>query len=109
VVTVFELAHVELAHGGALLLAVGNPVDGEAARTANAFATIALERDGLFTVVDQVLVDDIEHLEERRVLADADGVRLELPGLAAAVLTPDLEREIEVFRHRLVSPHLYER
>ncbi len=56
-----------------------------------------------------MLVDDIEHFEKRRVLADANGVGLESPGRAMAILAPDLEREIEVFRHRLVSPHLYER
>ena len=109
VFTVLELAHVELARGGTPLFAVRDTVDGEAARAANTFPAIAFERDGFLTLADQSLVDDIEHLEKRRVLAYTNEVRLERARPPITILAPDLEREIQVFRHRLESPHLYER
>ena len=72
VLAVVELAHVQLAGGGALLGAVGLAVDHQAARAADALAAVAVEHDGLAALVDQPLVDDVEHLEERHVLVDVE-------------------------------------
>ena len=108
-IAVLELAHVELARGCALFFTVRNAVDGESAGAADAFSTITLEGDGFLALSDELLVDDVEHFEKGCVLADANGIRLESTGHAVPILAPDLEREIEVFRHRLDSPHLYER
>ena len=97
VVAVGELAHVELAGGGALLGAVGLAVDHQAAGAADALAAVVVERDRLLALVDQALVDDVEHLEERHVVADAAAlVGLEAARIVRAVLAPDLEGEVHV-------------
>ena len=74
-VAVLEVAHVQLADGGAALGAVGDAVDHEAAGAADAFAAIVLEGDGVFAVGDEAFVDDVEHLEERHVGIDVVGRR----------------------------------
>jgi hypothetical protein len=51
-------------------MAVCDPVDHEAARATDAFSTIVLERDRVLTLVDQILIENIEHLEKRHVGAD---------------------------------------
>ena len=43
-------------------------VDHHAAHAADAFAAIVVEGDRLLALLDQALVDDVEHLEERHVL-----------------------------------------
>ena len=79
VVAVVELPHVQLARGGRALGSVRLPVDHEAARTADAFAAVVVERDRFLAVVHQPFVHDVEHLEERHVGAHAGNVvRLEL-------------------------------
>ena len=80
-----ELAHVQLAGGGAALRAVGLAVDHQRARAADALAAVVVEHDRFLAVGDQTLVEDVEHLEERRLVADlVDRVVLE----AAAVVGP---------------------
>jgi hypothetical protein len=54
-----------------------------------------VERDRLETLADQLLVEDVEHLEERRLVADrVDRVALELSGRVGPRLTPDRERDV---------------
>ena len=54
-----------------------------------------LERDGVLALGDQSLVEDVEQLEERSILADlVDVVLLEAPSGVRTVLAPDLERQV---------------
>jgi hypothetical protein len=95
-VTVLEQAHVELARGRAALTAVRATIDHQRAHAANAFAAIVIERDGFFALRDQLLVEDVEHLEERRVRRHiADLVGDEATQGGAILLAPDVERERE--------------
>ena len=64
-VAVVEFAHVELAGCDALYGSVGMAVDVERAHTADAFAAVVVEDYGLFAFLDELLVEHIEHLEER--------------------------------------------
>ena len=66
-----ELAHVELAGGRALLRAVGLAVDHQRAGAADALAAVVVEDDRLLALVDEALVDEVEHLEERHLVVDA--------------------------------------
>jgi len=66
-IAVLEEPHMELAHGGVTTWAVRHSVDQEAARAADALATIVLERHRLVAALDQLLVQDVEHLEEGHV------------------------------------------
>src|SRR5947209_6568861 len=69
-VAVAEVAHVQLAGGGAADRAVRDAVDHHAARAADAFAAIVFEMDRLLAALGQLFVDDVEHLQKRRVGAD---------------------------------------
>ena len=90
-----ELAHVQLAGGRAALGAVGLAVDHQRARAADALAAVVVEDDGLAAFVDELLVEHVEHLEERGLVADrGDAVALEAAGVGRAVLAPDLEGEV---------------
>ena len=66
-VAVVELAHVELARRRAALGAVRLAVDHHPARSADALAAVVLERDRLLALVDEPVVEDVEHLEKRHV------------------------------------------
>ena len=95
-VAVLELAHVQLA-GSYLLAAMGYTIDGEGAHTANAFAAVVVEVDGLFALVYELFVDDVEHLEEGSFVRDV----LRLVGFNATLglrglLAPNLERKIKI-------------
>ena len=90
-----EHAHVQLARGGAALRAVGLAVDHQRARAADALATVVVEDDGVLALLDQPLVEDVEQLEERCLVADlGDLVRLEATLLVGAVLAPDLQGQV---------------
>jgi hypothetical protein len=56
-----EAAHVHLAGRGALVGAVRDAVDHQAAAAADPLAAIRVERDRIVTLLDQRFVDDIEH------------------------------------------------
>jgi hypothetical protein len=71
---------VQLAGGGAGVGAVGPAVDHQRAHAADALATVGVEGDRLLALGLELLVEHVEHLEERRVLADA----LDLVGLHRA-------------------------
>jgi hypothetical protein len=81
--------------GGAALGAVGDAVDDHRAHAADAFAAVVIEGDGLLAAVDEVVVEDVEHLQEGGVLADAlDLVLDHLARGARALLAPDMEGEV---------------
>ena len=76
---------------------MGLAVDHDPAGAADAFSAIAVEGDGLATAVDEALVHEVEHLEERHLGVDVVGVvGLEPAGAVGTVLAPDLEREVHV-------------
>ena len=103
VVAVGELPHVELAGGRALLRAVGLAVDHQRAGAADALAAVVVEGDRLLALVDEALVDEVEHLEERHLVVDAgggDGV--EVPGGVGPVLAPHLEGEVAASRRSAI-------
>jgi hypothetical protein len=74
-------AHVQLAGGGALRgRAPGRTVDHQAAHAADALAAVAVEGDRLLALGVELLVEDVEHLEERHVFeTSADLVGDHLP------------------------------
>lgn len=94
-VAIMEKAHVQLTHRGRPIWSVRDAVDHEAARAADALTTVAVEDDRVLAAADQVLVDHVQHLEERHVLVDVAGfVRFEATGVSRAALAPDLQREV---------------
>ena len=93
-------AHAHLAGGGAGVGAVGHAVDDQAAGAADALAAVVVELDGLFALLDQILVQDVEHLEEGHLRQHVfDRVVDELALLGTAGLPPDLQ----VNRHAALS------
>ena len=90
-----ELAHVQLARRGAPLRAMGLTVDHQRARAADALAAVVVEHDRLAALADQLLVQHVEHLEERCLVADrVDPVALEVATVARTGLAPDLEGDV---------------
>mgnify|MGYP003423049047 CR=1 FL=1 len=70
-IAVVELTHVELASGGAGSgLTVRRTVDVERTHTADTFAAVVVEYERLLAVVNQLLVEDVEHLEEGSIVGD---------------------------------------
>jgi hypothetical protein len=75
--------------------AVRRAVDDDPARAADALPAIVLERDRVLAALRQPLVDDVEHLEKRRVRADVLGlVANELTGRLWTRLPPNVEDEV---------------
>jgi hypothetical protein len=66
-VAVLERPHVELTRGGLLPRPVGDAVDHQAAHAADALAAVVVERHRLLPVLHQLLVQHVEHLEERHL------------------------------------------
>jgi len=65
VVAILELAHVELASGDAIVVAMRPTINIESTHAADAFAAIVVEANGMgYAVVDEPLVQDVEHLKE---------------------------------------------
>src|SRR5207344_650446 len=94
---VVELAHVQLARGGAELGAVRAPVDHHRTGSADPLAAVVVEGDRLAALPEQTLVEHVEHLEERHVGADVvDFVGLEAARYPGPVLAPDLERDLHL-------------
>jgi hypothetical protein len=90
-----EVAHVELADGGAGLRPVRDAVDHEAAGAADPLAAVVVEGDRLLAALAELLVQDVEHLEERAVLVDPlDAVLDHPPRLARARLPPDVQGQV---------------
>ena len=54
-----------------------------------------IEDDGFLALGDQALVQDVEHLEERRLVGDlVDDVGVEVTAVVRPGLAPDLEGEV---------------
>ncbi len=90
-----EHAHVHLTGRRAALRSVRLAVDHQRAGAADALPAVVVEDDRVLALLDQPLVEDVEQLEERRLVADlGDLVRLEPALFVRPVLAPDLEREV---------------
>ena len=91
-VAIVEFAHVELACGDALNGSVGMTVDVERAHAADTLAAVAVENNGLFVVLNELLVEHVKHFEERRACRNVVEVIVdELTLLFRTTLTPDFE------------------
>ena len=91
-IAIMELAHVELAGGDTIVVAVGTAIDVEAAHTADTFTAVVVETDGMcYAVVDELLIEDVEHLKERAFRRNViEMVGLEMAFGAGIFLTPDM-------------------
>jgi hypothetical protein len=81
-------------------------VDHQAAHAADALAAVVVEGDRLLALGVELLVEDVEHLEERHVSGDTSarpGRSTSLPGRFRAVLAPDLQGEVHC---QLLVAHL---
>jgi hypothetical protein len=67
---------MQLAGSSSALRAMRDAVDHHSAHPTNTLAAIVVEGNWVFAVLDQPLVYDIKHLEERHILADI--VRIQL-------------------------------
>ncbi len=95
-VAVFEVPHMELTEGGALLVAVGLAVDHGPAHAADPFPAVMVKGHGLFALAGQPLVDHVEHLKKGHVGGDGAGVAgLKGPGGGFALLSPDLQFQVD--------------
>ena len=92
VVAIVELAHVELAGGDAIVVAMGSTIDVESAHAADALSAVVVEAHGMRNaVVDETLVQDVEHLKERTVGRDAvQRISLEMTLGAGIFLSPNM-------------------
>ena len=90
--TVFKMAHVELAGGGLLLEAVRNAVNGKGTHPANAFTAIVVKCQGFLSLCHEILAEEVEHFEKRGVLGNVvELVILEAALIKSAFLTPNAE------------------
>src|SRR5690606_27097466 len=68
----------------------------ERAHAADALAAIVIERDRLFAALDELLVEDVEHLEERSVGRNVpDLVGDERARALGVLLAPDVEGQVQ--------------
>ena len=91
-VAILELAHVELAGGDAVVVAVGPTVDVESTHAANALTAVVVEANGMRdTIVDEPLVQDVEHFKEGAIGRDIiQWISLEMTLGAGVLLTPNM-------------------
>ena len=88
---------MQLAGGGLFLGAVSNAVDDQRTRAADAFAAIVIKGDRSPPRYDQFLVDLVEHLEKRAVLADVVGLIDLHPAFAVLIfLAPYAKCEVHL-------------
>ena len=67
-----------------------------------------VENDRVFAFVNQLLVQDIQHFQERSALVDVlQPVSFEVSLLVRTFLTPDFKRDIYVFIHDSVFLNCY--
>ena len=91
-VTIFEVTHVELAGGNLALRAVCVAVDTQRASTADTLTAVVVECYGLFTLVDELVVEDVEHLQERAFGRDIfHNIGLEFAFCFGVWLAPDFK------------------
>ena len=92
VITILELAHVELAGGDAIVVAMWATVDIESAHATDTLATVVVEAHGMRdAVVDEPLVQDVKHLKEGTVGRDAiQRISLEMSLGTGVLLSPNM-------------------
>src|SRR6185312_2707904 len=94
-VTILERTHVQLTRGSRFLRTMRDAVDHHAARSADPFPAIVIERDGSLARDDQFLVHDVQHLQERHVGRNvARLVRLDPARVLCRWLAPDVKLEV---------------
>ena len=106
---VLEMTHKELAGRHVVVRPVGASVDIQSAGTADALAAVmveghgtaalaaALHCHGVATLADQLLIEDIEHLQERGVFLNAGNmIGLEMTFGLGVLLTPYLQIEFHL-------------
>ena len=94
-VAIAEFAHVYLAGGDALVLGVRDAVDGEVAGSADTLAAIVVKVDGVVALLDDALVNDVEHFEERSLCRNIfRRVGFDSAFGTGTCLAPDFESEV---------------
>jgi hypothetical protein len=82
---------------GAALGPCGTPLIISAAHAADALAAVVVEGDRLLALLDQALVEHVEHLEERHVGSlMPSSVGLEVRPPVRVLLAPDVEGEVHL-------------
>ena len=92
VIAIHELTHVELASGNAVVVAVRPAVDIQPAHATNALSAVVVEANRMRdAVVDESLVQDVEHLKKRAVRRDIiNGISLEMAFGTGVLLSPNM-------------------
>ena len=99
---VVEFAHVELAGGDTLHRAVGMAVDIQRAHAADTLAAVVVEHYRLLTLVYQLLIEHVKHLQERAAGRHVFyAIFDELARLFRTTLTPNLQVYIDCRFHML--------
>ena len=106
---ILEVTHKQLAGSHVIVRTVGTAIDIQATCTADTFTAIVVERHGTGTLAaalygngivpfaNQLLVQDVQHLEERSVLFDSgDVIGLKMTLLLGVLLTPYLQIEFHI-------------
>ena len=97
---IVEAAHIKLASGCSRGGAVGVTIDIERAHAADTLAAVVVKVDGLLALLDELLIEDIEHLEERGVSGNVlHLVGLEVSLLLRSSLTPHFQFEAYAIFH----------
>ncbi len=93
-VAVLEAAHVQLTNRDTWERTVRDTVDHESAGTTNPFAAIVIESNGLFPFFHELVVEHVQHFQERHVLADAVHLILDHPtAIGCVALPPDVKSD----------------
>ena len=83
------MTHEELAGGHLVVRTVGAAVYIQGAGTADALAAVVVEGDGFHTLADELVVQDVQHLQEGGVLFHVgDMIGLEVTLGFGVLLTP---------------------
>ena len=95
-ISVVELAHVQLAGGDGIVVAMRATVDIQSTHAADTLTAVIVEAHRMSDmVVDQLLVEDVEHLQERAIRRDVlDGIGLEVALGGGVFLAPNMQSEI---------------
>jgi len=84
---------MKLANGDFVIRPMGATVDIQAAHPANPLPAVVVECDRLLVFVDQLLIEDIDHLQERAVRRDVIELIRDKPAFGPGVfLSPDFEK-----------------
>ncbi len=91
---------MKLAGCDALYRSVGMTVDVEGAHAADALTAVAVENNGLLALVDELLVEHVEHFKEARSGGNVlDAIVDESTLFLGTALTPYLEVYINIVFH----------